>query len=75
MRAVGSRAIVVVAALLALVAIASSALAQPPEEEFDRPFIDEPVSGYERSDDIVVLDDESFGSHLLGMIWADRELT
>jgi hypothetical protein len=81
MRALGGRGIAAmvssaaVVSLLAAIAFAASVAGQPPEEEFERPFIDAPVTGYERSDDVVVLDDESFCSHLLGMIWADRELT
>ena len=63
----GGRAIAAVLSVFAVVAIAGSVVAQPPEEEFDRPFLDEPVTGYERSDDIVVLDDRSFCSHLLGI--------
>ena len=75
MRDAASRAIAVLLSLVAVGALAASTTAQPPKEEFERPFLDEPVTGYERSDDIVVLDDESFCSHLLGLIWADRELT
>jgi hypothetical protein len=44
-------------------------------EEYERPAIEGAVRGYERSDGIIVLDDEGFCSHLLGGIWGSKRLT
>ena len=65
--------IVVVLATAALILTVVPALAQE-SEEF--PAADgTPLSGYTRSDGIIVLDDSSFCRHLLGSAFGDRRLT
>jgi hypothetical protein len=54
---------------------ATPAAAQEDQEELSLPAIDGTVQGHLRSDDIVVLDDESFCTYMLASLWGTDELT
>lgn len=66
---------VVAALMVALMATLALPVAAQEHEDLERPPIESPVRGFERSDGVTVLEDRGFCSYLLGALWGEDRLT